>query len=801
MTRMRCTLLLAWLAAGFAMPGSAHSQDILADTRITKEGKTQTVPDVSSEQVRRAIERGISYLRDQQKRNGSFLELAPYKLGSTGLCALALMEAGVDPQDPAIRRALDFIRSAPAEFTYDVALQTMALCRAGAASDLPTVRRNVQWLERAQKTDGDDRGAWGYTQGAGPCDNSNAQFALLALYDAQQAGVPVNPETWKQALLYWERTRNPDGSWGYKEGGPGRGTMTSAGISSLVIAGASVHPDDAKADGGACRCTEHQQNNSLENALRWLGDHFRVEHNPGTDKSLYRYYFLYGLERAGRLSGRRFLVPSVRGEGRVAHDWYRSGTNSLVNSQDASGFWKGSGMGEDNEHIATSFALLFLSKGRRPVLVSKLQRAGDWNLLRHDLAHLTGHAEQEWKMPLTWQVIDGGTATVDDYAQTPVLFISGSDALRITDAAQKQRLRTYVEQGGFIFADACCAGGAFEKSFRELMEEIFPEPHLRLRPLDVDHPIWTMDHKVSAKFIDPQSRWLYGIDVGCRTSVVMSTGNLSCYWELDRMRREQPLPAATAADVAAARALGLNVLAYATNRQLKKKDEIPRNSVVSDSSAAGLGGHLAVAKLRHAGGCDDAPRALSNLMEALNRSYQVHTQAKTPLLSITDESIFNYHFLYMQGRNDFRLSDAEVQQLRTFIERGGTVFADALCASPAFAEAFRREMRRVFPGQGLRRIAVDDPIFSPAYGGSDVTKVTRREALRRRQGEPMEIKLRQGVEPELEGIKLKDRYAILFSPFDISCALEKQASPQCHGYTPEDAARIAINVLLYTLHE
>jgi hypothetical protein len=660
----------------------------------------------------------------------------------------------------------------------------------------------VRWLERAQKAEGDDRGAWGYTLAPGPCDNSNAQFALLALYDAHQAGVPVNPETWKQALLYWERTRNPDGSWGYKQGGPGRGTMTCAGISSLVIAGAGVHTDDAKADDAGCRCTDQQVNQSLENGLRWLGDHFRAESNPGTDKHSYRFYFLYGLERAGRLTGRRFLTPSVRGDGRViGHDWYRAGTNSLVKTQDAAGFWKGEGMGESEEHIATSFALLFLSKGRRPVLVSKLQRDGDWNRLRHDLAHLTAHAEKQWRLPLTWQVIDSGTATVDDYAQTPVLYISGSEPLRNLDAAQKQRLRTYVEQGGFIFADACCAGGAFEQSFRALMEEIFPEPHLRLRPLDIDHPIWTMEQKVSGKFLDPQRRWLFGIDLGCRTSIVLSNGNLSCYWELDRMRRDQPLSEGVTADVAAARAVGLNVLAYATNRQLKTKDAIPRKTAVADTATAGLGGHLAIAKLRHAGGCDDAPRALSNLMDALGRSYQVHTQAKTPLLSITDESVFNYHFLYMQGRNDFRLSEAEVQQLRTFVERGGTIFADALCASQTFAEAFRREMRRVLPGEGLRRIPVDDPLFSPAYGGSDITRVTRREALRRRQGEPLEIKLRQGLEPDIEGVKLKDRYAILFSPFDISCALEKQASPQCRGYTPEDAARIAINVLLYSLHE
>ena len=40
-----------------------------------------------------------------------------------------------------------------------------------------------------------------------------------------------------------------------------------------------------------------------------------------------------------------------------------------------------------------------------------------------------------------------------------------------------------------------------------------------------------------------------------------------------------------------------------------------------------------------------------------------------------------------------------------------------------------------------------------------------------------------------------------FSPYDLSCALEKENSPDCPGYTREDAARIGLNVVLYSLQE
>ena len=41
---------------------------------------------------------------------------------------------------------------------------------------------------------------------------------------------------------------------------------------------------------------------------------------------------------------------------------------------------------------------------------------------------------------------------------------------------------------------------------------------------------------------------------------------------------------------------------------------------------------------------------------------------------------------------------------------------------------------------------------------------------------------------------------MIFSQFDLSCALEKHDSLECRGYKREDAARIGLNVLLYSLH-
>jgi hypothetical protein len=64
----------------------------------------------------------------------------------------------------------------------------------------------------------------------------------------------------------------------------------------------------------------------------------------------------------------------------------------------------------------------------------------------------------------------------------------------------------------------------------------------------------------------------------------------------------------------------------------------------------------------------------------------------------------------------------------------------------------------------------------------------------------LEARVRE-VAPEFEGVKIKERYAVIFSRYDLSCALEHQESLDCQGYVRDDAARLAINLVLYAVHE
>lgn len=766
---------------------------------------TQALPDdISPEEVRKAIAGGVRYLKGQQQSNGSFGGFADRgPAGLSALCTLALLNAGVPVDDPVMQKALKFLQTdTPANDsglqTYTTSLQTMVFAQADPKRFRPDILRNVEWLQANQNQSGKYRGAWYYKSNPDSGDNSNSQFALLALHEAERVGVRVSDRTWQLTQEYWQRVQHDDGSFGYKADKdlPAYGSMTCAGIASLVIASGRVREGDAQVRGEQILCCQENESDAdrIERALQWLGRNFAVSHNPGYGGT-WRYYYLYCLERVGRLTARRFIGD---------HDWYREGTASLLASKGAlSNYWKGDG----DPRVATSMALLFLAKGRRPVLLAKLRHGPEeqWNQHRSDVNNLTRYVESRWGFDLTWQVVDIRAASIDDLGQSPVLYFCGNDdpmpgsEAGIEDLAQK--LRGYIDRGGFLFAEAYSAGHDFDRGFRQLITRIFPEPEYRLRLLPPEHPIWRTEEPVNPKYTRP----IYGIDFGCRTSVVYcppaepgaAKPSLSCLWELSRAGRDMKYPKPVADHVQAGLSTGVNILAYATNRELKPKDEMPtRLERKTDDDSFGRN-RLRIANLRHPGGCEAAPRALINLMETAAIQLNMRTAVAEEPIGLTDNAIFNYPVVFMHGRNRFTLTEAERKQLKTYLDRGGLLMANAICASEAFAASFRREMEAMFPDNPLESIPPTHPLFTEEKGGFDLTTVTRRDPQQRKSGERMEDILRK-VPPDLDGIRFGDRYGVIFSRFDLSCALEKQNSLECRGYIREDAAKIGLNILLYS---
>jgi hypothetical protein len=735
---------------------------------------------VTAEQVRTAIERASRFLIREQKADGSWQERREYADGLSPLCTLALLHAGQAIEEEPIARAMERLRRLVPTATYTAAVQTMAFCRGNPGRDLPLIARNVKWLESRQIRTGDQAGMWAIPENGTPdhVDNSMTHMALLALYDAERVGVRASDETWRLALDYWRRSQNADGSWGWGPDWPGTGSMTCAGIASIIVAKAHFEAGDARVENGVVLCCQTPAADpQLERAQAWLARNFSVNRNPGM--RFWHSYYLFALERVGRITGQRFIG---------AHDWYREAAETLVTMQLPTGSWP-SDMDEEyhaDPLVATSFSLLFLAKARRPLVVGHVQHGegDDWRRHREGLANVIAHVERLWDRELAYQTVDLAVASVEDLLETPVLYLSGRDALALS-AADKKKLRMYVDRGGFLFADQSCAGGPFDASFRDLMTELLPEPESRLRLLQPpDHPVWRAEQEV-----DPaHARPLWGVDVSCRTAVIYCPLDLSCRWELAGAGPLNAYPADILAEVEAALAMGANVLSYATNREVKFKDPLTPVAESSEDGPEFERGKTYVANLLHPGGCRGAPGALWTVLRLADEQLRMSIGTTPREVALTDPDLYQYNLLFMHGRTAFELTPAERSHLRTYLERGGAVLADAICSSTEFAESLRRELALAVPEASLSPIAIDDPLLSEQFG-YNLRTVSRR-------GVDGEV---ESGPPVLECLRLNGRIALVFSPHDLSCALESREPVECGGYVREDAARIVINALHYLL--
>jgi hypothetical protein len=501
-------------------------------------------------EVDRAIRDGVRFLKQQQRADGSWEDAnSTAKTGTTSLVTLALLSAGETRDSPPVRKALDHLRRFGPEdlrSTYAIALQTMVFTAAEPDSDLlQRIAANAQWLEAAQIRRNPNRnswwGLWTYSDVPQGGDNSNTQYALLGLHAAAEAGQPVNPLVWTRARQYWVAAHNNDGGWGYHHDEASTSSMTCAGISSLVLANLWRRPEGSESlQSSQIRgCGDAPRDTHLQRGMDWLAKNFSVGQNFPTGQQ-WKLYYLYGLERAGRLTGMRLFGQ---------HDWYRLGSEELVRTQDRlSGFWRGV---SENPNVATSFALLFLSKGRTPVLVYKLSHRPkvDWNNDPDDVRNLVEIVSRARKTPLTWRLADPALAEFNDYPTPPIVFFNGHRAPEFESTA-KQRLVDYVDQGGTILADACCGNPTFDAGFRALMTELFPESKLQF--LLEDHPVWRAKHA-----INPDVHPLWGLERRGRTAVIYSPKDLSCFW--NQARRDPKNP-----DVELAWKLGQNIVEYAT---------------------------------------------------------------------------------------------------------------------------------------------------------------------------------------------------------------------------------------------
>jgi hypothetical protein len=296
------------------------------------------------EKVDAARDKAVKYLKEKQGRDGSWesvtANLAGLNGGTTALAALALLEAGTDPKDPAVANAVDYLLGLKLDKTYVISLQTQVLARVDAKKHAQLIQANADWLMGKAIIKEKKLRGWSYPAGE-ITDNSNTHFAIMGLHAAAQAGAKVDADIWQQIRDYYAATQKKDGGWQYTGtdvgAAPSTQSMTLAGLLGLTIA----VKYDKKAKGPDA---------AFEKGMKAL-----LTENFGDGKSVG--YDLFTTAELGRALGTTEFKSDKLGKA-----WYREGVEKLVKNQQPDGSFKAGERGIDANMpvISTAAGLYFL---------------------------------------------------------------------------------------------------------------------------------------------------------------------------------------------------------------------------------------------------------------------------------------------------------------------------------------------------------------------------------------------------------------------------------------------------------
>jgi hypothetical protein len=160
------------------------------------------------------------------------------------------------------------------------------------------------------------------------------------------------------------------------------------------------------------------------------------------------------------------------------------------------------------------------------------------------------------------------------------------------------------------------------------------------------------------------------------------------------------------------------------------------------------------------------------------------------VLELGNEELFSYPFLFMAGHFGVVLNETEVIHLRKHLNKGGFLLATACCGNSRFVKSFEGEMKKVFPDKELKEVPRDHLVYSALYKLTSITCITGADNTNKRR-EPTPLK----------GIEVDGRLAVVFSPEALTCGWSESGRciKTCKRIAPEDALKIAANVVVYAL--
>jgi hypothetical protein len=357
------------------------------------------LPPEEQKKIDAAVKKGADWLRTRQQADGTWP--GGHRLGLACLCALTLLEAGAAPADPAVQKTAAYVREVAEKYTsghetYELSLAILFLDKLNDKEDRQRIQQITLRLAAAQNAGG----GWTYRcpplsgpeaeelygllkdlktktvdelhrdgermgrlsprlrslpllrQQPVPAegwrsmgDNSNTQFATLALLAARRHDVPLD-KTLSLLARRFRNSQNADGSWNYLGNHnpvPQYPTMTCAGLLGLAV---SFDVDTEHRAKGVRPTDDPAVQRGLKRLAQTIG-----EPGQGQPPRVYLYY-LWSMERVGVL----YQLKTIEGK-----KWYEWGVDILHKHQRPDGSWMNGGL-VASDLSDTCFAILFLQR-------------------------------------------------------------------------------------------------------------------------------------------------------------------------------------------------------------------------------------------------------------------------------------------------------------------------------------------------------------------------------------------------------------------------------------------------------
>jgi hypothetical protein len=166
----------------------------------------------------------------------------------------------------------------------------------------------------------------------------------------------------------------------------------------------------------------------------------------------------------------------------------------------------------------------------------------------------------------------------------------------------------------------------------------------------------------------------------------------------------------------------------------------------------------------------------------IQKDTNVRTNRRFFPVKLEAAELYQYPFAIMTGDGNFTLTQAQRDNLRQYLLRGGFLVASPSCSSQPFNASFRSEIARAFPDIKLQTLALDHPIFHTVH---DINQLQATHG---------------GPAPHIEALEIDGRIALIYSPDGLNDT--PNAGPGCcccGGNEIVNAKLINVNLLAYAL--